>query len=34
MPISSENGGSAGLSCILEADLKHIVSMARETYEK
>ncbi|KGN65076.2 hypothetical protein Csa_022869 [Cucumis sativus] len=27
VPLSSENGGSTGLSCILEADLKHIVSM-------
>ncbi|CAK9311854.1 unnamed protein product [Citrullus colocynthis] len=34
VPLSSENGGSMGLSCILEADLKHIVSMVRETYEK
>ena len=34
VPLSSENGGSMGLSCILEADLKHIVSMAKETYEK
>ncbi|KAE8652813.1 mitochondrial fission protein ELM1 [Cucumis sativus] len=34
VPLSSENGGSTGLSCILEADLKHIVSMVRETYEK
>ena len=32
--ISSENGGSVGLSSILEADVKEIVTMARETYEK
>ncbi|XP_050222693.1 mitochondrial fission protein ELM1 [Mercurialis annua] len=31
----SENGGSSvGLSTVLEADLKHIVNMARESYEK
>ena len=29
-----ENGGKAGLSSILEADVKNIVNMARETYEK
>lgn len=32
--IASENGGSVGLSSILEADVKSIVSMARDTYEK
>ncbi|KDP39844.1 hypothetical protein JCGZ_04189 [Jatropha curcas] len=30
----SENGGSVGLSAVLEADVKQIVNMARETYEK
>ncbi|KAJ0266563.1 Mitochondrial fission protein ELM1 [Hirschfeldia incana] len=32
--IASENGGSVGLSSILEADVTSIVSMARDTYEK
>ncbi|VVB16840.1 unnamed protein product [Arabis nemorensis] len=32
--ITSENGGNVGLSSILEADVKKIVTMARETYEK
>ncbi|XP_054811293.1 mitochondrial fission protein ELM1 [Prosopis cineraria] len=32
MPLPSENG--VGLSAILEADVKHIVNLARETYEK
>ncbi|KAF2598661.1 hypothetical protein F2Q68_00007656 [Brassica cretica] len=32
--IASENGGSVGLSSILEADVNKIVTMARETYEK
>ncbi|KAJ4910911.1 Mitochondrial fission protein ELM1 [Raphanus sativus] len=33
--IASENGGSKlGLSSVLEADVKEIVTMARETYEK
>ncbi|KAG2274481.1 hypothetical protein Bca4012_045543 [Brassica carinata] len=32
--IASENGGSVGLSSILEADVNSIVSMARDTYEK
>lgn len=31
---SSENGGNVGLASILEADVKKIVTMARETYEK
>lgn len=31
-PLPSENG--VGLSAILEADVKHIVNLARETYEK
>ncbi|KAJ4845137.1 serine/threonine protein kinase [Turnera subulata] len=30
----SENGGGVGLSSVLEADLKQIVNMARDTYEK
>ncbi|KAF7805727.1 mitochondrial fission protein ELM1 [Senna tora] len=34
MPLPSENGGSAGLSAILEADVKSIINLARETYEK
>ncbi|XP_010535701.1 PREDICTED: mitochondrial fission protein ELM1 [Tarenaya hassleriana] len=33
-PVPSENGGGVGLSSILEADVKKIVSMARETFEK
>ncbi|KAJ7981195.1 Mitochondrial fission protein ELM1 [Quillaja saponaria] len=33
-PLSSANGGSAGLSVVLEADAKQIVNLARETYEK
>ncbi|KAJ6671740.1 hypothetical protein OIU85_015483 [Salix viminalis] len=33
-PLPSENGGSVGLSSILEADSKQIVNMARESYEK
>uniref|UniRef100_A0A1J3GUR7 Mitochondrial fission protein ELM1 n=1 Tax=Noccaea caerulescens TaxID=107243 RepID=A0A1J3GUR7_NOCCA len=32
--VPSENGGGVGLSSILEADVKKIVTMARETYEK
>ncbi|KAL5575919.1 hypothetical protein UlMin_017618 [Ulmus minor] len=32
--LPSENGSSVGLSSILEADVKQIVNMARETYEK
>lgn len=32
--IPTENGASAGLSSILEADVKTIVTMARETFEK
>lgn len=32
--VHPENGGSVGLSSILEADAKHIVKMAHETYEK
>lgn len=34
MPLSSENGVSAGLLDVLEADAKQIVNFARETYEK
>ncbi|XP_059627708.1 mitochondrial fission protein ELM1 [Cornus florida] len=30
----TENGGSAGLSSILEADVKKIVTMTRETFER
>ncbi|CAL1367233.1 unnamed protein product [Linum trigynum] len=33
-PFPSENGGSAGLASILEADVKHIVNLARDAYEK
>ncbi|CAI0544163.1 unnamed protein product [Linum tenue] len=33
-PIPSENGSSVGLASILEADVKHIVNLARDTYEK
>lgn len=32
--IRNENGVSAGLSSVLEADVKNIVTMARETFEK
>ncbi|XP_027164850.1 mitochondrial fission protein ELM1 [Coffea eugenioides] len=34
MPLPSENGFSAGLSSVLEADVKNIVTMARQTFEK
>lgn len=35
MPLRSENGGvSVGLASVLEADVKQIVTMARETCEK
>jgi len=34
MPLPSENGVSSGLLAVLEADVKQIVSFARETYEK
>lgn len=34
MSLPSENGGTGGLSSVLEADLKQIVNMARETSEK
>ncbi|KAF4371070.1 hypothetical protein G4B88_002999 [Cannabis sativa] len=34
MTLPSENGGRMGLSSILEADVKQIVNMARETSEK
>lgn len=34
MPVPMENGGSVGLSSVLEADVKQIVTMASETYEK
>lgn len=33
-PLRSENGASAGLLAVLEADVKQIVNFARETYEK
>ncbi|KAJ9188650.1 hypothetical protein P3X46_000025 [Hevea brasiliensis] len=32
--LPSENGGSVGLSTVLEADVKQIVNMALETFEK
>lgn len=32
--VPSENGGNVGLASILEADVKSIVNMARQTYEK
>ncbi|XP_027346745.1 mitochondrial fission protein ELM1 [Abrus precatorius] len=34
VPLPSENGLSAGLLAVLEADVKKIVNFARETYEK
>ena len=34
VPLPSENGVGAGLLAVLEADVKEIVSFARETYEK
>lgn len=34
MSLPSENGGSVGLSAVLEADVKSIVNLAQETYEK
>ncbi|XP_010245896.1 PREDICTED: mitochondrial fission protein ELM1 [Nelumbo nucifera] len=34
VPLLAENGGSSGLSSILEADPKQIATMARETFEK
>lgn len=34
LPLPTENGGVGGLSSILEADVKSIVTMARETSEK
>lgn len=34
MPVPMENGGIVGLSSVLEADVKQIVTMASETYEK
>ncbi|KAA8544282.1 hypothetical protein F0562_022294 [Nyssa sinensis] len=33
-PLPTENGGSAGLSSVLEADVRKIVTMAHETFEK
>lgn len=34
-PLPSENGGHGlGLASVLEADVKHIVGMARDTFEK
>jgi hypothetical protein len=32
--VPSENGGNVGLASILEADVKGIVNLARQTYEK
>lgn len=32
--LPTENGGNAGLASILEANVKSIVRMARETFEK
>ncbi|XP_022862912.1 mitochondrial fission protein ELM1-like [Olea europaea var. sylvestris] len=34
VPLPTENGHSAGLSSVLEADVKNIVRMAKETSEK
>lgn len=35
MPLPLENGGgSVGLASVLEADVKQIVTMARQTFEK
>ncbi|CAL9000132.1 unnamed protein product [Prunus brigantina] len=34
LPLPTENGGSAGLKCVLEADVQQIVTMARQTFEK
>ncbi|PKA64311.1 hypothetical protein AXF42_Ash009532 [Apostasia shenzhenica] len=33
-PFPAQNGGNIGLSSILEADARHIASMARENFEK
>lgn len=33
-PLVAQNGGSVGLSSILEADAKKIASLAHETFEK
>ncbi|KAH7685552.1 Mitochondrial fission protein ELM1-like protein [Dioscorea alata] len=33
-PLAAQNGGSVGLSLILEADVKKIASLAHETFEK
>ncbi|KAF5727541.1 mitochondrial fission protein ELM1 [Tripterygium wilfordii] len=33
-PLTLQNGGNTGLASVLEADVKQIVNMARETYEK
>ncbi|CAK9159089.1 unnamed protein product [Ilex paraguariensis] len=33
-PLHTENGGSVGLSSVLEADVQKIITMARETFEK
>lgn len=33
-PLAAQNGGSVGLSSILEADAKKIASLAHETFEK
>lgn len=34
VPRPLQNGGSEGLSSVLEANVRQIVTMARETYEK
>ncbi|KAJ4965254.1 hypothetical protein NE237_017103 [Protea cynaroides] len=34
VPIAAENGGSAGLLTVLEADAKRIATIARETFDK
>lgn len=33
-PLPAQNGGSIGLSTILEADVRHIASIARDNFEK
>lgn len=34
VPSPKENGAGRGLSSVLEADVKNIVRMAKETFEK
>ena len=34
LPFENGGGGSVGLASVLEADVKQIVTMARQTYEK